>query len=206
MLFKRIFQESDRVLRDKYLIQELIYFERYCRDLKHWEEMKKCFDENATVNISWYNGSGWGFVDASEQMQTHAPHKINNILVWLNNNRAVAECIACVLMRVEIDGDYYDLTSYVRLHYKLIKKPTGDWLVFALDAIYEKDTLIPMYPVHPIANIGETIKKYRPSYANLSYTLSREGHSINDSLPGEDRPELIAALYNRSDMWLKELI
>ena len=123
MLFKRAFQGSDQNLRDKYLIHELIYFERYCRDQKHWEEMKKCFDENGTVNISWYNGSGWGFVDASEKMEIHAPHKINNILVWLNGNKAVAECIASIQTRVEIEGDYYDLTSYVRLHYKVVKKP-----------------------------------------------------------------------------------
>lgn len=202
MLFKRTFQETEAVLKDKYLIQELISFERYCRDQKHWSEMKKCFDEKSMVNISWYNGSGWGFVEASEKMETSAPHKINNILVWLNGHQAVAECIACVLMRVEIEGNHYDLTSYVRLHYKLIKKSSGDWFIFELTAIYEKDTLIPMFPVNSTANLGEAIKKNRPSYANLTYVLSGVGHEINDSLPGEDRPDLIEALYKKSEQWL----
>lgn len=201
MLFTRSFKSTDETIREKFLIQELISFERYCRDHKLWSEMKKCFDENSTVNISWYSGSGWGFVDASEKMKTSAPHKISTTLVWVNGIKAVAECMASIQVRKVIDAATYDLTSYVRLHYKL-QKTSGEWYIISLDCIYEKDSLVPAFPTDTQGLCPDDIKDFRPSYASLTYTLSAEGYRINGDLPGDDRPESADSLYAESAKWL----
>ena len=54
---------------DKFDVKELIEFERFCRDNALWDEMKKCYAPGAAVDISWYQGSGYGFVDASGKME-----------------------------------------------------------------------------------------------------------------------------------------
>ena len=89
--------------QDKADILELINFERYCRDNALWDEMRKCFTEDSTVSISWYEGSGDGFVTASSNMGTYAPHKIHNTLTWINGDRAVTVMMATIQMRRVID-------------------------------------------------------------------------------------------------------
>ncbi|MFZ7121944.1 MAG: hypothetical protein ACOWWH_13475 [Eubacteriaceae bacterium] len=118
MLFTRDSDLTEKEIMNKSLIKELIEFERYCRDYGYFEEMERCFDQNSVVNISWFQGSGFDFFEASRYMDRFAPHKINNILVWCNGEHAVAECITSIQIRVEIDDALLDLTSNVKLHYK----------------------------------------------------------------------------------------
>lgn len=136
-MFKRLYNIDDGMQKEMFQVKALITFERYCRDQALWEEMKKCFHSKSTVSISWYKGSGAGFVEASEQSTNFAPHKINQIVVRTNQNKAVAECIASIQMRLELQGQLYDLTSYARLHYRLTKAE-GVWYVLSLNGIYEK--------------------------------------------------------------------
>lgn len=186
---------------DKFSIKELIEFERFCRDNAQWEEMKKCFAENSTVKVSWFNGTGQEFVDASSKMETYAPHKLLDTLVWLNNDKAVAITMATIQMRMEIQGHLLELNSDVKLLYKT-QKINGLWSIISMEGIYEKDALIPVSPADGIVIPKEEIDKYRSSYANLSYALSKKGYPIDSNLPGIDKPETIAKLYQESEDWL----
>lgn len=186
---------------DKFNIKELIEFERFCRDNAQWEEMKKCFAENSIVTVSWFKGSGHGFVDASSKMETYAPHKLLDTLVWLNKDKAVAITMATIQMRVEIEGHLLELSSDVKLLYKT-QKINGLWSIISMDGIYEKDILIPVSPGDGITIPKEEIAKFRSSYANMSYTLTKNGHTVNVNLPGIDKPETVAKLYQESEEWL----
>lgn len=186
---------------DKFDIKELIEFERFCRDNAQWEEMKKCFAENSTVTISWFKGSGQGFVDASSKMETYAPHKLLDTLVWLKNDKAVAITMATIQMRMEIQGHLLELNSDVKLLYKT-QKINGLWSIVSMEGIYEKDTLIPVSPTDGIVIPKDEITKFRPSYANMSYALSKSGYSVDTNLPGIDKPESVAKLYQKSEDWL----
>lgn len=190
--------ETVEQLIDKAAIRELIEFERYCRDNAQWEEMHTCFAEQSTVTVSWYQGDGHGFVDASSKMKTKAPHKINNTLVWLNGSRAVAVTMASIQTRSIIGGKEYDLTSYVRLLYTAQKEPEG-WKLVSMDCIYEKDSLVPAAPAEYPANSG-----FRPSYGNLAAVLAAEGHAINSELPGDDRPEQVTQIMKKAATWINE--
>lgn len=186
---------------DKFNIKELIEFERFCRDNAQWEEMKKCFAENSTVTISWFKGSGHGFVDASSKMETYAPHKLFDTLIWLNNDKAVAITMATIQMRMEIQGHLLELSSDVKLLYKT-QKINGLWSIISMEGIYEKDALIPVSPADGITIPKDEIAKFRSSYANMSYALSKSGYTVDVNLPGIDKPESVAKLYQESEDWL----
>jgi hypothetical protein len=201
ILLKKPSQNTAQNVVDKFSIKELIEFERFCRDNAQWEEMKKCFAENSTVTISWYKGSGHGFVDASSKMATYAPHKIYDTLIWLNNDKAVSITMAKIQMRMEIQGHLLELSSDVKLLYKT-QKIDGLWSIISMDGIYEKDALVPVSPADGIVIPNEEIAKFRTSYANMSYCLSKNGHPVDVNLPGIDKPEMVEKLYQKSENWL----
>lgn len=193
--------ETDAEMLDKARIKELLEFERFCRDNALWDEMKKCFSDDSTVSISWYNGSGHGFVEASSKMKTRAPHKIYNTEIWLRGEKAVAVMATTIEQRNEIDGVPVDLRSDAKLVFGACKTG-GLWYIHSFTAIYEQDSLLPAYPTGGLSLAPDTFAAFRESYACLSYILSRGGYDINADLPGIDRPDLVDALYRRLDDWL----
>lgn len=197
-LFSKPRTSSSEDMLDKFAVKELIGFERFCRDNCLWEAMHTCFADDSTVNVSWYKGSGYGFVEASRNMQTKAPHKLNNTLVWLNGVRAAAVTMASIQTREEIKNREYDLTSYVRFLYTAEKR-AGEWEIISMDCIYEKDCLVPAVP--EVLNGEEKPEGIRASYGNLSLILGGAGHTIAADLPGEDRPETIDRLLEDKMKW-----
>ena len=79
---------------NKFAINELIEFERFCRDNALWQQMHGCYSKDSRVTVSRYKGDGCGFVEESSKMKTIAPHRIYNTLIWLNSDRAVAVTMA----------------------------------------------------------------------------------------------------------------
>lgn len=199
MLYSKLETKTVDVMLDKFAVKELIEFERFCRDNALWDQMLECFAKDAKVTVSWYKGDAEGFIQASSKMKTVAPHKLNNTLVWLNGRRAVAVCMACIQTRKEIEGISMDLSSYVRLVYTAFKD-ADIWKIASMDAIYEKDSLVPVSPasVHPSNTC-------RSSYALLTSMIGSEGYAIDQELPGDDCPELRDALLSKVEGWLANL-
>ena len=195
MLLDRPTTHTLEEMLDKFAVKELIEYERFCRDNALWEKMHTCFAEDSTVRISWYQGTGHGFVDASRGMKMRAPHKLNSTLVWLHGGRAAAVTMGCIQSRKVLDGAAMDLTSYARFLYTA-RRENRIWKVVSMDCIYEKDTLTPAGPA-PFPP-GE-----RESYANLTRVIGAEGYGIAPDLPGDDRPELVEALYQKASGWLE---
>jgi hypothetical protein len=200
-LLKRPHANSEKDLSDKFDVKELIEFERFCRDNAQWEEMKKCYSTDSTVKISWYKGSGHGFVDASSKMKSYAPHKLYNTLVWLNGNKAVAITMATIQVRISVDGSLLELQSEAKLIFRT-QKINGEWTIAGFESIYEKDALVPVTPNSNISIPTEEFANFRLSYANLSYALSKQGHPVDSELPGIDRPESVTQLYEETETWL----
>lgn len=195
-MFEKPTTRSLDELLDKHAVKELIEYERFCRDQCLWAEMHRCFAPEATVTVSWYQGSAHGFVEASRVMTTKAPHKLNNTLVWLYGEKAVSVTMASIQSRKTLDGVEYDMTSYVRFLYT-VEKQNSQWQIASMNCIYEKDCLVAVAPS------GITSEQTcRESYANLSCILGMSGCTIADDLPGDDRPELIAALEKQVGLWL----
>jgi hypothetical protein len=202
-ILKRPTENSNQNINDKFSVKELIEFERFCRDNALWDEMKKCFANNSNVTISWFQGSGHDFVDASSKMKTYAPHKIFDTLVWVKNNKAVSITLATIQARCTINGQVLELHSDAKLLYRT-QKMDDIWQIISMDGIYEKDALIPVSPNANICIPLEEIAQFRPSYAHLAYVLRQEGYTIDANLPGMDKPDLVNELYEAADEWLNQ--
>jgi hypothetical protein len=181
-------------------IRELICFERYCRDYELWEEMGTLFLRDSRVRISWFDGTGAEFVEASKKMPG-ASHKIHNIVVKISGRKAVAEMVSEIQSRMEIGGADCDLVSHVRLFYRLLKSDDG-WKILSIDCLYIKDSILPALPMSNPDWSRAEFAVFRPSYRCLCFFLAKMGKEINDELPGEDRPETIAAIYAEYGVWL----
>lgn len=189
---------------DKVNIKELIEFERYCRDYWHWDELRKCYHDDALVKVSWMKGGIDEFVEGSKRLVgTKAPakHKIFDTLVWMNGNRAIVECITAIQIRCELDDDLVDMSTHTRLHYR-VEKRNGLWKICTMDAIYEKDTMVSAYANGKFTTTKEQLAQYRPTYANMMLRQVKYGGSPDGELAGEDRPESIIMLYEESSAWL----
>lgn len=189
---------------DKANIRELVEFERYCRDYKLWDEMRNCYHDDATIVVSWMTGTPDEFVAGSKRMNASkapAKHKVFDTIVWKNGNRAVAECITAIQIRCPLDGDTVDMSTHTRLHYRLEKRE-GLWKIVSMEPIYEKDSMISMYPDGPFSVDHDELASYRPSYAYMMLRQVHYGLSPNGELAGEDRPESVAAVYEESSKFL----
>lgn len=198
MLFSPPHTVTVQELIDKYAVQELVEYERYCRDQHMWKQMYDCYTDDSNVNVSWYQGSGHGFVKASSKMDVAAPHKLHNTLVWIYGNKAIAVTMASIQIRKQIKSRPMDLTSHVR--FLLMTEKAGDsWKIRSMDCIYEKDSLIPAIPEFFSEN-GDS--EYRASYHNLASILGQEGYQISNDLPGDDIPDSVKLLYTNAEQWL----
>ena len=170
-------QNSPEDALDKLNIRELIEFERYCRDYQHWEELRRCYHDDATIVVSWMSGTPDEFVAGSRRMNASkapAKHKIFDVLIWKNGDRAIAECISAIQIRCPLEGDIVDMSTHTRLHYR-VEKRNGVWKIFSMAPIYEKDTLRSMYTDGTLHVAAEELARYRPSYANMMLRQVRYG-------------------------------
>ncbi len=201
-MLTRPMQNSTQDIADKFSVKELIEFERFCRDNALWDEMKKCYTPDATVDISWYQGSGHGFVEASSKTDIPATHKIFNTLVWLNDDKAFALTMATVEIRMPLGNAYVSIFTDTKLVYRLVKTE-GIWHVVAFTSIYEKDSIVPVYPNKDVHIDASELAGYRSCYPGMCYMNHLDGRPSNEDLPGTDRPELVAALYEEAHKWLE---
>jgi len=201
MILKRPKISSQQDIIDKFSVKELIEFERFCRDNANWDEMEKCFAKDSKVIISWFQGSGGEFVEASRKMKGRAPHKIYNTEIWINHGKAVAIMMATIQSRSDIGGYPLELWSDAKIVFR-VQKNDEQWYIKSMECIYEKDSLVPVYPNSRATLDTDELSNFRESYACLSYVLSKNGYEINGDLPGLDRPELVEKLYKEADEWL----
>ena len=198
-------EDTLETMCDKHNITKLVEYERYCRDNMKFDEEKECFSPESRVKISWFNGSGYEFVERSRkptgELWSAPKHKIYNTFVWLNGDKAVAEtqCMMGAYHNVEIVQ--YHRLGWARLLYR-VQKENGLWKIKGLDCIYERDMLIPVVPSQPLD--FKEFEKFRPSYRCLSWLFEKQGVATNERLPGDDKPELTYELYAEVTNWLNQ--
>ena len=165
--------------------------------------MRECFWPESLVRVSWYSGNGAGFVDGSIEMARRgilAKHRLGPPLVNLNGNRAVASFAGIIDLPAKLKGLEFTLSSHARFLYRAEKRD-GTWRLTGFDAIYMRDELTPSIPGQTINVSPDELKNFRPTYRMLCYYLSSQGYEVNLNLPGEDRPDLVAALNEELYGW-----
>ncbi|MEY9944940.1 nuclear transport factor 2 family protein [Kitasatospora sp. GAS1066B] len=191
-------------MSDTERITQLILHERQGRDRGWWEQLAAAYWPDSRVSLSWYTGSGPGFVAGSRDMVgrgDQSVHRMSPPAVHLAGDRGYVEAPAGVELRVVIDGVLVDLVSWVRLNYR-VERRDGVWRILSLDAIYERDTIAPVVPGTTITIPPARLAPFRPSLALLAYYLRSRGYLIGDGLLGDDEPQARDAFYAEVLAWL----
>ena len=191
--------------RDTVEITQLVLRERQGRDRGWWDEMEQAFWPDSRVTISWYDGDGPGFLAASKAMSgrgVSSVHRMSPPVVRVAGDRGWAEAPATIEARGAVDGVLADLVSAARLNYRLVRRD-GRWGIVSLECVYERDTLTPALPGAAVSVPGAELDRFRPSYALLSWYLSRAGYQVATSLLGDDEPAARDAFYARTWAWLR---
>ncbi|KIW20482.1 hypothetical protein PV08_01057 [Exophiala spinifera] len=205
----KIDDRQDRFI-DLIEIKDLLVRERYYRDTANWAGLRKCYHPNATktvVNISWYNGDIDGFVSGSEETSARGvqgSHGITPVEIHFNSRRdkAVSESSGELRIGVVIEDGSYTLTSYVRFISRL-ERDDNRWYMLSFEAIYDNDKLVADFPSNKMPSTGP-LPGSRKSYGITSWVLGLSNLTINQDLPGTDRPESVKETMERHFGWLDD--
>jgi len=184
-------------------IVQLVLTERESRDLGRWERLRDCYHPDSLVRLSWITGTGPEFVEGSIDMARRgvlAKHRLGPVLVRLNGDRAVASLQGSIDIPAVIGGVEAQLSSHARLLYRAERR-VGRWRLAGFDGLYMRDELTAVIPGQSLVIDPTALAGFRASYRMLSYVLTQQGYRVNHELPGEDRPEQMAALYRELYDW-----
>jgi hypothetical protein len=102
--------------------------------------------------------------------------------------------------RLTVDGVEADLSVHGRGLYRTERRD-GTWRRSRLDRNYERDTLTPAVPGGQLRIDPTLLAPLRPSYRLGAYVFGLRGLTADQELPGEDRPDQVAALYADAFQW-----
>lgn len=186
-------------------IQNLVCCERAYRDRDDWTAMRSAYTADARVRVTWFAGTIDEYVEQSrsptwDASQSQSTHRLSPSIVTVVGDRAVAETPARVELRLTVDDVLVDLIASVRLISRVVRTHDG-WKLASMDAIYEKDSITPVHPGDRLHITADQTAAYRPSYRFLAYGAN--GH-LPDDIPGDDRPDLVTAVYADVKAWLDQ--
>ncbi|MGH2874146.1 MAG: nuclear transport factor 2 family protein [Solirubrobacteraceae bacterium] len=188
---------------DGFAAIQVVLREREARDRRWWEDMRECFAPDSTVALTWYEGSGYGFVDGSAEMSRRrhpSRHRISPPVVRLSGDRAVISLPIIIEGYASVDGIDCVIGTYARHLYRL-QRIDGAWKIVALDAIYERDELAPATPGQEIRIDPAELEGLRAPYRLLAWNLRRANYEVSQDLPADVRPEHVARMYREAFDW-----
>lgn len=183
-------------------IQDLVCRERHWRDREDWALMRSAYTDDAQIRVTWFSGTIDEYVEDSRQpswdLASIVKHRVSPPLVTLRGERALAETSTVVELRLSGTGTPFDAEVSVRLLSRVVRTEEG-WKLASMDAIYEKDAMRPVYPADLLQITAEDTAPYRRSYQFLAFGGAGR---LAEDIPGDDRPELVEALYAAAQQWL----
>jgi hypothetical protein len=190
---------------DRVAVGDVVQRERAARDSRLWAEMAACYHPDALIDVSWFRGGGAAFVEASRTIaggRTLSFHSMSPAVVTIDGDRALAETACTLHGMTELDGVDVALVGYTRLLWRALRSEDC-WLIAGLRAMYISDMLLPRDPSRVPQIDDGVLRTFRPSYKYLSYIITQSGRTIQDDLPGIDRPESVVALRAAEQQWLE---
>ena len=153
-----------------------------------------------------FQGDIDGFVDGSRRMAqggTGALHTVSPVEVHFNGSgdKAVSESTGAITIRFEHDGHQFDCVSTTRFISRLQRVDGAGWKMLTLKAIYERDYISPTLP-SPDTPAVPVPKDGRESYKCIAWVLGRKGFTVQQDLPGTDRPSSCEEFMAKEFKWL----
>ena len=192
-------------LLDELDIFRLVRSERFARDQGDWEGLASHYIDDSHVRVTWFTGTGAEFAKMSRDMARngrHSKHPIWPIRARVVGDRGLVESYSQIQNRSVIDGVELDMTQHCRFFSQVVRTDAG-WKMKSFEAIYQKDSIAPVRPADEVPIDWDEVCRYRPSYRIWTWAMVKRGYSVPDDLPGDDRPDLVAAFYAQMAAWLQ---
>jgi hypothetical protein len=189
---------------DAHAVVQLVLRERQSRDRGWWDDMAECFAPEATIDMSWIDGSALEFVRQTRERSAAGVwgrHRLSPPAVRVVADRAWAELPLGIEFPVVVGGADGDLVSYCRSQYRA-RRLDGAWRLTRITSIYERDLLTPSVPGTELPIDPAELAGYRPSYRCLAWYFAQRGTPLRNNLLGDDRPEPVARHYAAQRAWL----
>ena len=191
-------------LIDREEIFDLVRLERFARDQGDFDRLADLYTQDSRVRVSWFTGTGRAFAEASRAVLASglvSKHLIVPMKVEIAGECALVESYGQVQSRDMVGGVLTDLVAHCRFYSRVARTVDG-WRLASFDCIYQRDELKAVNPTQALPIDWERLSKLRPSYCFLISIAEARGYRIDHELPGDDRPDLVAALYREGAAWL----
>ncbi|KAI0124111.1 hypothetical protein BJ170DRAFT_686480 [Xylariales sp. AK1849] len=188
-------------------IVSLLKRERYYRDTRQWDKLRRCYHPDASrtrIAVSVFKGNADGFVDMSQRSTPpglKVIHAIDPVDIAIKGDKSLVHSNATISARTPIAGADYEITSWLRAISGL-EKVDGEWKLVSLEVIYNRDSLVPASPQEKPITLGE-LDKFRSSYRHVAWFMSTKGLTVPNDLPGEDDPQSVMQVLKRNQQWFE---
>ena len=194
-------------------VEQLVLAERQSRVMHRQKDLEDCYWDDATVTTSWTAGSADAYLHAGDATSRRAeadPDEriINRSVAPLvhmgpDGDRAWAELPTESNHWIKVNGVPAVWTSYMQLVYRCEKRD-GVWKVADLSSLFNNDKLAPVVPGADLRIDPKELEGLRPAYFWMSYIRRHAGGQVSDDMPGTDRPEDVARMYDYDEKWVKK--
>lgn len=171
------------------------------RDTARWDDLRRLFHPDGTIEIGWFKGLFSDFVDASIRMQDsnilRSKHLMGKPLTEIRGARAVAETNA-VLTAVNVNIKL-GFTAHTRF-YDLLEKRDGAWKISKRNNIYDMSFF--SFPAGHVPVDQERADRHPWEYAPLAYVIEASGHPVTGIHPTRSS-DFETSLRCAGDRWLE---
>lgn len=196
-----------QTLLDREELYDLVRRKRFARDQRHFDVMRDCFDDDAYIRTSWYDGRGGAaYVEATRKWMRSAgnsKHWAFPALAQVAGDRANVESPAMIFNRAMVDGVEVDFHVFCRFFSRAVRR-NGVWKLVRFEVIFERDVMRAVNPGESPRIDTALLFSFRPSYRFLAYIQTSRGVTVNPDLLGDDRPDQLDAFHQNEARWLAQ--
>jgi hypothetical protein len=170
----------------------LVRTERISRDVGRWETLRECYWPDARIRVTWFDGPRDRFIERSQEQSAagrgQGIHFCLPVSAQVDGSRGLVESRGTIQVRARLHGIEVDIDHWCRFR--------------QFDAIYGRDRVQAVRPDERLEIDWSLAEPLRPAYRWLAYLNVANGYDYDDSLPGDDRRDLVAAFEAESLRWL----
>jgi hypothetical protein len=183
----------------------LVRTERISRDVGRWETLRECYWPDARIRVTWFDGPRDRFIERSQEQSAagrgQGIHFCLPVSAQVDGSRGLVESRGTIQVRARLHGIEVDIDHWCRFLCRAERD--GDrWRLRQFDAIYGRDRVQAVRPDERLEIDWSLAEPLRPAYRWLAYLNVANGYDYDDSLPGDDRRDLVAAFEAESLRWL----
>ncbi|OIJ97348.1 hypothetical protein BIV23_31260 [Streptomyces monashensis] len=163
------------------------------RDLAEWDQLRELFHPDGRIEITWFEGTAYEFVDASARMgasDLRSKHLITAPVATFSadGTRAVSETNAVIIgenVRIELGCN-----SHNRFIDRLEQR-NGVWRILDRKSVYDFGSFT--FPAGVVEIDREALAGYPREYAALAYLLEVSGFPVRRTFAtkGSERERVI---------------